>query len=131
VTSVASPEWIGEPAGVGSFVLEPRAIPPAVRCGSCGRHHYPDQLEVRHIHTPLEQFDEGDLSLEVLCPRCHVRGILQRCDPYKDARNDLWMELMRQTSCLWCDLLHRARERVAGARPVDPTGARKVQPIGA
>jgi hypothetical protein len=85
--------------------LESGAIPAAVRCGRCGRHHYPDRLQTRHIHTGLGPFADGDLSLEVLCPRCHVRAIVQRNGSCESASNDLWMELVRQATCLWCDLL--------------------------
>jgi hypothetical protein len=115
VARVGSADWIGERAIVGPFVMESEAIPAAVRCGSCGRHHYPDRLEVRHVHTRLEPFAEGDLSLEVRCPRCHVRGMLHRSGPCMDARNGMWIELLRQATCLWCDLLRDTHSTVEQA----------------
>jgi hypothetical protein len=85
---------------------------------------------MRHIHTPLESFDEHDLSLEMRCPRCHIRGLLRYRAPWQDATHDVWLELIRQTSCLWCDLLHQARDEAAGARP-EALDGRTVHPMGA
>lgn len=61
----------------GEFRIEPDVIPPAVRCGACGRRHLPHRLRV------LDAFRFGGPSsagesfvIEVECPRCAARGTL-------------------------------------------------------
>jgi hypothetical protein len=106
-------ELIGRRGGVGSFVLEPRAIPGAVRCQTCGRRHLWHQLEARHIHTPDRPFDDSDAVVALTCPRCGVRGVLAPGVWTDAATDELWTALLRHASCFWCDLLREARDEPA------------------
>ena len=66
-----------------TFVSEPRAIPPAVGCRSCGRWHYPERVEVRDIPRSDDTVEAGVVLLNLVCSRCHAKGFLraaERCD---------------------------------------------------
>lgn len=62
----------------GTLVIEPDAVPPGVRCRSCGHRHLPRRLTVVEAHRfegPTSPEDEA-LLVALRCPTCGTGGVL-------------------------------------------------------
>jgi len=98
---------------IGDFVIDTDAIPPGIRCRTCGRGQFAERALLVEVSAASSRSATGcePIVLGIACPRCTTTGVLVIPDGADGS--DAEREVIR----VLCD---RANDAASHARPTGP-----------